>query len=131
MSEHDVNSLLQVEVKEKTLYRITLKFDGMGYLYTDDHHPEYLRLFLEEELPTIAKYFDVTYKGEGNYGWETEYVAEFVSSKKDRLLALKHWHKNPSKYPALNELLKPISKAMNVALELDDDGYIVTYEDID
>jgi hypothetical protein len=122
--------MLQIEVKRKTVYMCTLTWHGMGYMHTDELHDEYLRLFEEEELPTIAKYFDVTF-ARGGSSWEVDYEAEFTSPNRDNLIALKHWYSNRTQYPALTEWLQPIWEAMQIVQELDKDGYLVTYVDID
>lgn len=123
--------MLEIEIKRKTLYRCTLLWGGWGSAYTDDFHYEFYRLFEEEKLPTIARYFEVTFEDGGDDYSECSYEAQFTSPNKDNLVALKHWFDNPTLYPALTEMLKPIDEAITLVAKLDKDGYLVTYVDID
>lgn len=128
-----MTDLLQVEITHKTEYRITLRWRGYGSLYTSDLNYEFWRLFEEVKLPTIAKYFGVTFSNGGEDYYECDYEARFTSPDKEKLLSLKYWFDNmtDSMYDDLKELLKPIDDAMDIAEKLDENDCIITYVDID
>ena len=125
--------LLQVEIKHKTIYRVTLVWGGYGSAYTSDLNYEFIRLFETVKMPTIAKYFNVTYKEGWDDSSECNYEARFTSPDKEKLLSLKYWFDNmtDSVYDDLRELLKPINEAMDIAEKLDENDCIITYIDID
>jgi len=124
--------LLQVKVTNKTLYRYTMKCYGMGSIYIGDLNSEYLRIFEEVKLPTIAKYFGVTFAGGEEDCYECDYEAQFTSPDKEKLLSLKRWDSDSNKtgYDDLKELLNPIHEAMEIASQLDEDDCLITYVDI-
>ena len=136
--------LLQVKVTNKTLYRYTMKCGGMGSIYIGDLNSEYMRLFEEVKLPTIAQYFGVTFAGGEEDCYNCDYEAQFTSPDKEKLLLLKRWDsdyseekfglgeegKSYSQWDDLKELLNPIHEAMEIASQLDEDDCLITYVDI-
>jgi len=118
--------MLNIDVKTKIMYTCELTYYGAGWLYTDELHEEWHRLF-HLELETIAKYFGVVFQGQG-LSWETDYVAIFESTDNDKLVKLKKWFDGDwSSEPTLKHELDEIATAMRVAEKLDEDGCIREY----